>query len=209
MMKKISIKRLFLFIISIIIIYIFITAVNICIYSKVDNKQPADVAIILGAGATDESISPVFQERINHGISLYQNNYVKKLIFTGGTGKGNQNSDAYIAMQYAIKQGVPANDILLEEKSTITQENIKNAKDIMDKNSYHTAIIVSDPLHMKRAVLMAENYKIDCYSSPTPTTKYVSLKSTVPFLFREVFFYIGYRLYNIFQYILLLFDFKK
>jgi uncharacterized SAM-binding protein YcdF (DUF218 family) len=127
------------------------------------------------------------------------------LIFTGGTGKGNQNSDAYTAMQYAIKQGVPKDDILLEEMSVITQENIKNAKMIMDKNSYHTAILVSDPLHMKRAMLMAKNSKIDCYSSPTPTTKYITLKSTLPFLLREVFFYVGYKIYTMFDYISRLF----
>ena len=204
-MKKINLKKLSIFIIGIIIAYIVITAINICLYSKVDKRQPADVAVILGAGASDEKVSPVFQERINHGISLYQTKYVKKLIFTGGTGKGNQNSDAYIAMQYAIKQGVPEDDILLEEISTITQENIKNAKMIMDKNSYHTAILVSDPLHMKRAMLMAKNSKIDCYSSPTPTTKYVTLKSTLPFLLREVFFYAGYKIYAVFHYISLLF----
>ena len=204
-MKKINLKKLLIFIAGIIIAYVVITAISICLYSKVDEKQPADVAVILGAGASDEKVSPVFQERINHGISLYQNKYVKKLIFTGGTGKGNQNSDAYIAMQYAIKQGVPKDDILLEEMSVITQENIKNAKMIMDKNSYHTAILVSDPLHMKRAMLMAKNSKIDCYSSPTPTTKYITLKSTLPFLLREVFFYVGYKIYTMFDYISRLF----
>lgn len=204
-MKKINLKKLLIFIVGIIIAYVVITAISICLYSKVDEKQPADVAVILGAGASDEKVSPVFQEQINHGISLYKNKYVKKLIFTGGTGKGNQNSDAYIAMQYAIKQGVPKDDILLEEMSVITQENIKNAKMIMDKNSYHTAILVSDPLHMKRAMLMAKNSKIDCYSSPTPTTKYITLKSTLPFLLREVFFYVGYKIYTMFDYISWLF----
>ena len=200
-----KVKKLLFVIISIVITYIMIIAVNICTYSKVDEKQTADVAIILGAGAADESVSPVFQERINHGISLYKNHYVKKLIFTGGTGDGNQKSDAYIAMQYAVKQGVPESDILLEEESTITQENIKNAKAIMDKNSYRTAILVSDPLHMKRAMLMAKDHNIECYSSPTPTTRYVSLKSKLPFLLREIFFYAGYQIHTVFQCVLSLF----
>ncbi|MBY2477640.1 hypothetical protein KWV16_12200 [Clostridioides difficile] len=69
----------------------------------------------------------------------------------------------------------------------------------MNENSYHTAIIVSDPLHMKRAMLMANDYEIEAYSSPTPTTRYISLKSKLPFLAREEFFYIGYRIYRNFQ----------
>lgn len=58
-----------------------------------------------------------------------------------------------------------------------------------------TVIIVSDPLHMKRAMLMAKNYGLNAYSSPTPSTKYTTMKSKTLFLAREVFFYIAYKIY--------------
>lgn len=134
------------------------------------------------------------QVLINHGIWLYKNNYVKKLIFTGGIGEKSKYSDAFIAKQYAIKCGIPAKDIFIEEKSTITQENLKNAKLIMDKNLYQTAIIVSDPLHMKRSMLMAKDYELKAFSSPTPTTRYISINKKLTFLIREEFFYIGYQI---------------
>ncbi|WP_199873081.1 hypothetical protein [Inediibacterium massiliense] len=35
-------------------------------------------------------------------------------------------------------------------------------------------------------------------SSPTPTSKYISLKSKLLFLGREVFYYIGYKIYRLF-----------
>lgn len=72
----------------------------------------------------------------------------------------------------------------------------------MDDNSFTTAIIVSDPLHMKRAMLMAKDYGIDAYSSPTPTSMYRSIKTKLPFLAREEFFYIGYSIVRVL-------DFKK
>ena len=53
----------------------------------------------------------------------------------------------------------------------------------MDEYGYETAIIVSDPLHMKRALLLAEDAGITAYSSPTPTTRYVSLRTKIPFLY--------------------------
>ena len=95
--------------------------------------------------------------------------------------------------------GVPAEDILTEDTSTITQENLENAKVIMKQNGYETAIIVSDPLHMKRAMLLAKDAGIEGYSSPTPTTRYKSLKTKIPFVAREVFFYVGYKWYRIFD----------
>lgn len=195
-MKKKRIFPVMLGMVLLLMIYLAVTAVSIWQYASVDEKQSADTAIILGAGTADGEISPVFRERIHHGIWLYQNGYVDTLIFTGGVGEGNIRSDAWVAGQYVIEQGVPEEHILLEEKSTITQENIANAKKIMDENGYRTAIIVSDPLHMKRAMLMARDYGIEAYSSPTPTSRYISLKTKIPFLAREEFFYIGYKVYR-------------
>ena len=181
-----------------LIAYLLITTAGIYQYSEVDDKRQADVAIVLGAGASDGGVSPVFAERINHAVFLYESGYVDKILITGGYGKGNKYSDAYIGKTYAVSCGVSDADIILEEQSTITQENIENASMIMCDNGYESAIIVSDPLHMKRAMLMAEDYGIVAFASPTPTSRYVTWKTKIPFLLREEFFYVGYRLYRIF-----------
>ncbi|MBE6813403.1 MAG: YdcF family protein [Ruminococcaceae bacterium] len=192
-------KKLLAVGICIIVLFLTVTAVGIVNYGKTDHKAQADVAIVLGAGATDDAVSPVFRERINHGIWLYENGFVDFLIFTGGVGEGNTKSDSLVAKEYALLQDVPADVILIEEKSTITEENLAYTKEIMDENSFKTAIIVSDPLHMKRAMLMAKDYGIDGYSSPTPTSMYQSLRTKIPFLIREEFFYIGYCFVRMFR----------
>ena len=178
-------------------LYILFTAISIINYGKIDKKVTADVAIVLGAATSNGEVTPVYRERINHGIWLYENNYVDYLILTGGVGKGSNLSDAYIAKKYAISQNVPTEVIFIEEKSTITEENLEYSREIMKDNSLNTAIIVSDPLHMKRAMLMANDYGIDAHSSPTPTTMYKSLRTKIPFLIREEFFYIGYSIVRI------------
>ncbi len=202
-MQKISRRKIVIFVltftVSMIFLYLILTAFSIINYGKVDNKTRCDVAIVLGASTSNGEVSPVYRERINHGIWLYQNGYVDYLIFTGGVGEGNDLSDAYIAKQYAVSKNVSAETIFIEEKSTITEENLENAKIIMDENSLKTAIIVSDPLHMKRAMLMAKDYGIDSYSSPTSTTMYKSLKTQILFLAREEFFYIGYSIVRSFR----------
>lgn len=202
-MHKIGKKKTFhlisLFLVLSILFYLIFTAISIVSYGKTDGKANSDVAIVLGAGTSNGEVSPVYRERINHGIWLYENDYVDYLILTGGIGEGNNVSDAYIAKQYALSKSVPEQAIFIEEKSTITEENLENAKAIMDENSFDTAIIVSDPLHMKRAMLMAGDYGIDACSSPTPTTMYRSFKTKIPFLAREEFFYIGYSIVRVFR----------
>lgn len=182
-----------------IAVYLAVTAVSIVNYGKNDEKRPCDAAIVLGAGTANGEVSPVYRERINHGVWLYENGFADCLILTGGTGEGNAVSDAAAARDYAVSQGIPEDVIFIEEASTITEENLEQAKLIMDKQSLKTAIIVSDPLHMKRAMLMASDYGIDAYSSPTPTTMYKTWKTQVPFLAREEFFYIGYCAVRLFR----------
>ena len=197
--KKKTFRLISLFLVLSILFYLIFTAISIVSYGKIDEKANSDVAIVLGAGTSNGEVSPVYRERINHGIWLYENDYVDYLILTGGIGEGNNASDAYIAKQYALSKSVPEQAIFIEEKSTITEENLENAKAIMDENSFDTAIIVSDPLHMKRAMLMAGDYGIDACSSPTPTTMYRSFKTKIPFLAREEFFYIGYSIVRVFR----------
>ena len=197
--KKKTFRLISLFLVLSILFYLIFTAISIVSYGKTDGKANSDVAIVLGAGTSNGEVSPVYCERINHGIWLYENDYVDYLILTGGIGEGNNASDAYIAKQYALSKSVPEQAIFIEEKSTITEENLENAKAIMDENSFDTAIIVSDPLHMKRAMLMAGDYGIDACSSPTPTTMYRSFKTKIPFLAREEFFYIGYSIVTVFR----------
>ena len=129
---------------------------------------------------------------------LYQNGYVDKIILTGGLGEGSYQSDAFVAGQYVKDQGVPEDAIILEEESRITQENLINSKKIMDDLGYSTAIIVSDPVHMKRSMLMAKDAGITAYSSPTPTSMYQSRESILPFLARESILYMGYDVYRVF-----------
>lgn len=172
-------------------VYTAFQAVSIWRYGSVDEKCPADVAIVLGAGTYNGEVSPVYQARIDHGIWLYENGYVEKLILTGGFGAGSAISDAAAAKQYSVSAGMPESDILLEERSAITQENLQYAQEIMAEAGYGKAVIVSDPLHMKRAMLLARDAGIKAYSSPTPTSRYRSLKTKAKFLAREVFYYIG------------------
>ncbi|KNF07720.1 hypothetical protein CLPU_13c00620 [Gottschalkia purinilytica] len=190
-------KRLFLGMFIILVIYIIYTAFSVYSFGNKNELRRADAAIVLGAAVWGNKPSPVFKERINHGIWLYKNGYVKKIIFTGGKPNKTELSEALVGKRYAEKKSIPSSDILIEEKSRITQENLIYAKDVAEENNLKSFLIVSDPIHMKRAMIMSNDIGLKAYSSPTPTTKYRSLKSKGEFLIREVYFYTGYLIYRI------------
>jgi len=105
-------------------------------------------------------------------------------------------AEAEVAREYAIEHGVSAEHIYYETVSRTTRENLAGAKSILDQQRLKTALIISDPLHMRRAVTIARDFGIDASPSPTPTSQYKTWKSKWWFLIREVYFYVTYLLRN-------------
>ena len=182
---------------SALLLAIASTASSIYFYGSKTNNIKADAAIVLGAAVWGEEPSPVFRERINHAINLYKNGKIRTIIFTGGVGDSNEPAEAIAGKHYAMTQQVKATDILIETQSRTTHQNLKNALEVASANQLNKFLIVSDPLHMKRAVLMAKDLGMDAYPSPTPTTRYRSFRSQIEFLIRETYFYLVYLVFKI------------
>ena len=105
-MKKIKTKyKVLILLILFLVIYIGKNVFDICAFSAEDQKCRADVSVILGAAAYNGEVSPVYRERINHGITLYEEGYVDRLIVTGGTADQAEESDASAAKKYLLSQG--------------------------------------------------------------------------------------------------------
>ncbi|MFL0373710.1 YdcF family protein [Paenibacillus amylolyticus] len=174
------------------ILWTVVTAVRISVYTDEYSSRISDAAIILGAAVAGDNPSPVFRERIEHGIELYRQGTVRNLLFTGGSADDGEHTEAEVGQKYAIEHGVDPADIRIETKSRITEENLVNSIPIGEQAGYQTYTIVSDPLHMKRAMKLAAGLGMDAVPSPTRTTAYRTWRSKFPFLARETVMYMGY-----------------
>ena len=186
------IKRIALWLLLAGFVWCAILATIIWRYGANDHAIKSDCIIILGAAVQGTTPSPVFEERIRHSIDLYRAGFAPKLLFTGGVGDGLKHSESSVGRSVATQQAIPVGDILIEERSRTTQQNLSEARSVMHKNGLKSAIIVSDPLHMKRAMMMADGLGINAVSSPTPTTRYRTLQTKLGFLFRELYFFHHY-----------------
>jgi uncharacterized SAM-binding protein YcdF (DUF218 family) len=198
----VRIKRLLL------IIFVFCAAVSgvfifqmfdVYMYSKNSSLKKVDAAIVLGAAAWGNNPSPVFRERINHAIDLYNRGYCDFIIITGGKGFPDEPGEGVIGRKYALKNGIPENAILIENYSRNTEENLHYALLIAGKHDLKTFVLVSDPYHMRRAMLIAEHNEIDAYPSATPTSRYRSSEEQLSFLAREAYYTALYRIENYFK----------
>jgi len=108
-----------------------------------DELKPADVIVILAGEKT---------ERVEYGAKLFKEGWARKdrIILSGGPVVWKYTW-ASLMKEQALHLGVPDKAILLEEKSSSTEENARYTKEILDKHGYKTCILVTSPYHSKRA----------------------------------------------------------
>lgn len=141
-------------------------------YGHSHASHNADAVVVLGAAAWGNRPSPVFRERIKHGITLYRAGRVAKLVFTGGTPKSGYMTEAEVARRFALQQGVPDDAILFENQSRNTLSNLSNVRTVLQKHHLQHIIIVSDPDHLARAAAMANYMDLSFETEATPSSRY-------------------------------------
>jgi uncharacterized SAM-binding protein YcdF (DUF218 family) len=131
-------------------------------YGRSIKPVKSDAIIVLGAlvvGA--DQPSPVLQERLNSALTLYRQHYAPIFILTGGQGEDEPIAEAEASKRYLESKGIPSAVMYLDNQSKNTWENLYNAKQIMQKQGMHTAIIVTDYYHQERAQLYAHELGMD------------------------------------------------
>ncbi|MFC7536945.1 YdcF family protein [Sphingomonas sp. GCM10030256] len=174
-------------------VWLLVLAKQIQAAGEIRPSGKADAAIVLGAAVYGREPSPVFAERIRHGIRLYRGGTVRTLIFTGGDGGGG-HAESLVAKRIAISSGVPGKHVLTEAVSRTTRTNLLHAHRLMREHGLRSALVVSDPLHIKRALRMSKDLGIAAEGAPTPTSRYRSWRGRMGFLLRELYFYHHYLL---------------
>lgn len=178
---------------------LFCLAAGIVFYDEGGTAARADAAIVLGAASWGDVPSPVFRERINYAVALYKSGMVKKIIFTGARDSADEPPASAVAKRYAAGLGVPEADCLEEASSRTTEENLYFARELARAGGLATFLVVSDPLHMKRAMTLAHDLGMNARPAPTPTTRYRGLGSSARFLFREMYYSLTYRIKRFFS----------
>jgi uncharacterized SAM-binding protein YcdF (DUF218 family) len=153
------------------------------------STPPLDAAVVLGAAAPNGVPSPVFAGRLDFGETLFRSGAVRAIIVTGGGRDDPTNPEAAAGVRYLLGKGLPANRVLSETKSKTTPENLCFAADVGEANGIRSYAIVSDPMHLARAMRYADDLKLNARPAATPYTRYLSLWSRIPFLLRETYLY--------------------
>jgi len=119
-----------------------------------DAEFPSDCAVVFGAAVHRKNKpGPGIARRVQTAIDLYNQDQIGKLILTGGKGDDYQHSEASVMNTVAIKGGVKKRDIILEEESGSTWDNIRFTKPLTE--DCESVIAISDRYHLARIKLIA------------------------------------------------------
>jgi uncharacterized SAM-binding protein YcdF (DUF218 family) len=135
-----------------------------------DERRPVDAIVVLGAAQYDGRPSPVFEARLEHAVALWKQGIAPWFVVTGGNLPGDRTTEAAVARAYAIANGVPESAILGEDVAHNTLDSLATVAGLMRERDLRSAVIVSDPTHMLRALRIADDLGLEAWGSPTTTS---------------------------------------
>lgn len=120
-------------------------------------KEKCDIGVVFGG------ISMI-PNRVERAISLYEKGQINRILVSGGIGYLNtdrKNSEANKLKNYLLNKGIPEKDILVEDKSRNTHENIKFFLEILKQEytleNIKLALISSD-FQIRRCIALSSLY---------------------------------------------------
>jgi gdmH len=136
-------------------------------------KEP-DSIIVLGSGLIGDKVPPLLAQRLTKGKTIYDQFQGRpKLIVSGGQGADELTSEAAAMANYLIEQGVPEEDILIENRSRTTFENLTFSKAILEKEGLgKDVLVVTNSFHALRAGVFMRRLRIPGRSVGSKTAFY-------------------------------------
>jgi len=134
--------------------------------STMDEAQPADIILVLGAAEYRGKPSPVLRARLDHALLLYKKGLAPRILTTGGAGGDPVYTEGGVGRTYLVSQGVPSEAIIVEPEGESTVYSTAAAAEIMRRMGLKSCIVVSDGYHIYRVKKLLESRGLTVYGSP-------------------------------------------
>jgi len=153
-------------------------------FGNTDYRRPADVVVVFGARAyKDGRLSDALQDRIRTACELYRDGLAKRLVLSGGPGDG-PITEAEAMRGYALKHGVRAADIFLDNQGVNTEATVRNTTPLFQQWHARRILAVSHFYHLPRVKLAYQRAGVEVCTVPARQGR---LLGQIPFdMAREV-----------------------
>ncbi|TKI89301.1 YdcF family protein, partial [Bacillus wiedmannii] len=177
-MKKKKIIKYIIAIIMVCAVYAGFLQYNIYKHGHTNATYDADYIIVLGSKVNGTKPSYSLQYRIDKAAEYLQSHEKTIAIVSGGKGKGEDISEALAMKNGLMKLKIAEDRIIMEDKSTSTDENIKYSKPLIPDNMKKGMIVTND-FHMFRAKKIAAKQGLQLEGLPAETPKRIVIPSNI------------------------------
>ncbi len=154
------------------------TAVRVWQLGRVDERQPVDMIVVLGAAQYDGRPSPVFRARLQHALDLFEEGVAPRIVTVGGAASGDAYTEAQAGEQWLIEQGVPGRALMPVDQGRDTYGSFQAVAEVAEQRGWTSAVLVSDPWHSLRSRTMASDVGLEATTSPTKSGPVVRTRET-------------------------------
>lgn len=130
-----------------------------------------DAILLLGYGLDEnDQATQELKLRVKAAAKAYREGYSEVIVACGGTTDQHKISEAEVMQALLIEEGVPGEQILLENQSQITIENMRFAAATLGGAKGKRVLVVTSDYHVRRAVLtaMRAGFKAKGYAAVLP-----------------------------------------
>lgn len=171
------------------------TAFRVWQVARDDDREHADVILVLGAAQYNGTPSPIFQARLMHAKRLLHDGVARRIVTTGGKESGDNFTEAQAGANWLTAHGVAASKVIPVGYGRDTLSSMQWVAKSLHRRHLASAVIVSDPWHSLRARTMAGDLDIEATTSPTHSGPIVQTRRTQFFyIWRETTALLYYKL---------------
>lgn len=175
--------RAVLTLISVVIIYLVVTLVQVWLTSREYAPVPAGAIVIMGAAQYDGRPSPDLRARLNEALILFRQKYADLIVCTGSRESGDAFTEAQAEARYLKSHGVPADELKLFGGND-SWENLALAAPWLRAKGDTTVLVVTDPFHEDRSMAIATDVGLSPHPTPTRTSP-ISGTAVIPYFLKE------------------------
>ena len=116
-----------------------------------------DLLAVLGMRPENNQINNEFMTRLDRAAKLFEQGHANTILVIGGKTGNNTYSEAELGIRYLLVQGLCADNLIGEDHSRHTLENLHNAKRLFMEQGGQNAAIITSRYHLERSHRMANS----------------------------------------------------
>ncbi len=174
-----SIGEHFMLLLALVAAVVLFPVAQIYTFGTTDYARKADVLVVLGAASRAGEPLPALRARLDHALALYDEGLVPKIIMSGGIESSGEN-EATTMRAYALRRGVPASAVLIDEHGSDTDHTVTNTIPLFESLGAKTVLVDSHFYHLPRIKMAYRAKRINALTTPcAPEPSYLNFAATV------------------------------